>query len=50
MSFLKSGWKGELIVNTCMANVLLHFVKTSFKSFEVKSFCCETGYKLDDIY
>jgi hypothetical protein len=46
IKFLKSQWEGELIVNTCMANILLHFTKTN-GAYELKNFCCETGYQLD---
>lgn len=33
-----------------MSNLLLYFEKTDYQPFEVKDFCCETGYKLDEIY
>lgn len=31
--FLLSNWHGELIVTTCMANVLLNFIKTAYQPF-----------------
>ena len=33
-----------------MANILLYFIKTKGESFELKNFCCQTGYKLDELY
>jgi hypothetical protein len=33
-----------------MANLLLHFTKTNYQPYDMKTFCCQTAYKLDDIY